>query len=116
MTQLINLTPHDIVFVDGDNTPILTVNPSGQLARVTVKTVPVGELDVMGVKIPVTTSEFGDVTGLPEQTYGTSFIVSLAVVNALRKKGITRSDLFIPNESIRNEKGQVIGCKSAGIA
>ena len=115
-TQLINLTPHDIVFVDGDNNPVLTVAPSGQLARVSVKTVPVGELNVMGVKIPITTSSFGDVTGLPDEEDGTAFIVSLAVINALHKQGINRSDLYIPNESIRNDKGQVIGCKSAGIA
>ena len=114
--NLVNLTPHDIVFVNESNTPILTINPSGRLARVTVKTVSVGELDVMGVKIPVTTSSFGDVTGLPDEEGGTAYIVSLAVVNALHKKGINRSDLFIPNESVRNEKGQVIGCKTAGIA
>ena len=116
MINLVNLTPHDIIFVGEDNTPILTVNPSGQLARVTVKTVPVGELNVKGVKIPVTTSSFGDVIGLPDEEEGTAYIVSLAVINALHKKGVNRADLFIPNESIRNEKGQVIGCKSAGIA
>ena len=31
--QIINLTPHTINFLDGDNNPVLTVDPSGVIAR-----------------------------------------------------------------------------------
>ena len=31
--KLINLTPHSVTFLDGENNPILTVEPSGVVAR-----------------------------------------------------------------------------------
>lgn len=114
--ELINLTPHDIVLVDENNDPIITIQPSGKLARVSTSTEMVGVIRVKGKRIRVTESEFGEVTGLPDPTPGVAYVVSLAVINALKKKRITRTDLFIPNESVRNDKGQVVGCKSVGIA
>ena len=114
--ELINLTPHEITIVDEDNIPVLTIPASGQLARVSVSTEMVGTINVNGNQIRVTESEFGEVTGLPDPMPGVAYVVSLAVINALHKKGITRTDLYIPNESVRNEKGFVVGCKSVGIA
>ena len=54
MASIMNLTPHAISFCDGDNNVVLTVEPSGQLARVSVKTVVTGEVIN---EIPVTTTE-----------------------------------------------------------
>jgi len=33
--KIINLTPHTITFFDGDGKKVLTVEPSGQVARYT---------------------------------------------------------------------------------
>jgi len=38
MLNCINLTPHDINIVDGNNNPLLSLPPSGELARVNMET------------------------------------------------------------------------------
>ena len=52
----------------------------------------------------------GAVEGLPEERDDTLIIVSSLVAQAARD----RSDLVIPNEAVRDEKGQIVGCKSLG--
>ena len=104
--NIINLTPHSINFVSADGQPVLTVPSSGTLARVSSRTITTGSV----AGIPVTETEFGSVEGLPEPQDGTVYIVSAIV--AQRCKG--RNDVFIPNESVRDEKGRIIGCKSLG--
>ena len=63
-----------------------------------------------GTKIPLTTTAYGEVQGLPDQRDDTVLIVSSMV--AARCKD--RTDVFIPNESIRDAEGRIIGCKSLG--
>lgn len=103
---LVNLTPHAITFVDADGTPILVVAPSGQLARVSVRTERVGEF----AGIPVTASAYGEVEGLPAPASDTAYIVSSLVAQRCRD----RNDVFIPNESVRDEQGRIVGCRSLG--
>ena len=105
-TKIMNLTPHAINFVNESGETILTIEPCGELARVTAKTVVTGEIN----NIPVTTTEFGEVEGLPDPTPDTIFIVSSLVAGRVPE----REDVFIPNESIRDDKGRIIGCKSLG--
>jgi len=105
MTNIINLTPHAITFVlEGGIRKV--IQPSGELARLTTKTVTIGEVN----GIPVTTTEYGDVTGLPEPTDGTVYIVSSLVAGRVPD----RKDVFIPNESVRDAEGRIVGCKSLG--
>ena len=102
---LVNLCPHDMTFVvDGNYT--VTVPASGRLARATVKTVRDGEF--MG--IPMSQSVLGEVTGLPDRYAHVGWLVSRVV------KDMTpfRPDLFIPNETVRDDKGQVAGATSLG--
>lgn len=103
--EIINLTPHAITFVrdSGEN---LTINPSGELARVSFKTEQIGEVD----GIPVTKTVYGDVTGLPEKQDGKIFLVSSLVASRV----FGRDDVFIPNDSVRDAEGRIIGCKSLG--
>ena len=105
-TKIMNLTPHAINFVNENGEAVLTIEPCGELARVTTKTVVTGEIN----SIPVTTTEFGEVEGLPDPTPDTIFIVSSLVAGRVPE----REDVFIPNESVRDEKGRIIGCKSLG--
>lgn len=104
--NFINLTPHAITFVNSDNKPFCVVAPSGDLARVSTKTVTVGEVE----GIPVTQTEYGEVEGLPEPKKDTIYLVSSLV--AQRCTG--REDVFIPNESVRDSEGRIVGCRSLG--
>ena len=106
-TKMVNLTPHAITFVDENGDVLRTVEPSGSVARVSVRTEIVGEKD----GIPVTASVFGEVEGLAESEANTIYIVSSLVAQRVPRRG----DVFIPNESVRDDKGRIIGCKSLGV-
>lgn len=108
MTNIINLTPHAITFVVEDNKIIF--EPSGVITRVSSKTETVGSKEFYGIKIPVTTTVFGEVENLPQPKENTVFIVSSLVAGRVPD----RQDVFIPNQSIRDDKGRIIGCLSLG--
>lgn len=102
--MVINLTPHSIIIVDDNGEELHTIEASDIIARVSVSTERVGEVD----GIPVSTSVFGDVEDLPAPVPGTIFIVSRMVAVAASD----RNDLYIPNETVRDEAGRIIGCRS----
>jgi hypothetical protein len=104
--NIINLTPHAINFVNAESQPLLTVPASGTIARLSAKTVTVGEFD----GIPVTETQYGEIVGLPEPQEGTVYIVSGLVAGQCKH----RNDIFIPNELVRDSEGNIIGCKSLG--
>ena len=100
LPEVINLTPHAINVVGHGEIPA-----AGLIARVTTKTVPTG----MIAGIPVVKTEFGEVTGLPEMD-GVYFVVSSIV-----KSAANRENLLVPGELIRDNKGNIIGCKSLSL-
>ena len=104
--KLINLTPHAITFVDALGETIRTVEPSGDVARVSTRTETIGSVD----GIPVTQTVFGEVENLPNPQDGVIYIVSSLVA----QRCAAREDVFIPNEPVRDDKGRIIGCKSLG--
>jgi hypothetical protein len=106
MTKLINLTPHEITFIGEDGNIITTVAPSGSIARVGVSKKVIGMLD----GIPIKQSVFGEVEGLPEPEPNTVFIVSSLVAARCPE----RADVMIPDDSVRDGQGRIIGCKSLG--
>lgn len=75
-----------------------------------MKDVLIGETEIPAehVSIPVTGTTYGDVQGLPDQEEGTIYIVSSIVA----KRVPDRLDVFIPNESVRDSEGNIVGCKS----
>jgi hypothetical protein len=93
--KLINLTPHPII-LDGKTYP-----SEGSL-RVSVET-----QEIKGTSIPLSSSKFGEVLDLPEEKRGTLYIVSRMVAEATKRK-----DFLIVNETIRDDSGRIIGCKS----
>lgn len=104
--NIINLTPHDVVFYNesGETT---TFPRSGQLAR--VDTIEQEVSPIYGM--PVNTSRFGSIIGLPEATNDTIYIVSMVVAQAAS----TRKDLVSPDtfkNAVRNEAGQIIGTRA----
>lgn len=100
-----NLTPHAINFIGEDGETMRTIEPSGVVARVSATTVETGDLD--GIRI--TETVYGEVEGLPDETEDTIYIVSSLVASR-----VNRGDVFIPNESVRDDKGRIIGCRSLG--
>ena len=106
MANIINLTPHTIVIVSDDGNVIRTIDPSGTVARVSAKTIRSGEFD----GIPLTRTEFGEVVDLPGPTEDIVYVVSSLVASRVPE----RDDVLIPNESVRDEKGRIVGCRSLG--
>ena len=117
--KLVNLTPHDIVFYDRDDSilggtlklgakPVKIVPPSGTVCRVS-STEGVTGMAVHGV--PVCEKRFSYISGLPEPEAGTLFIVS-AIVAIYAGQYLRRADLVTVNELVRNSKGAVMGCCS----
>lgn len=100
---IINLTPHPINLRVGD---LETIFPKGDsIARVDSLSLETN-LVIAGAKVFKT--EFGEVSGLPEQQPNTYYIVSGLVLSAL--KG-TRTDCIAPKTdmtAIRNEAGHII--------
>lgn len=103
---IINLTPHAINFIGANNAPILTVEQSGTLARVSCLTITTSEI----AGIPVTATFYSEVQGLPEPQDGVVYVVSSLVA----QRCPDRQDVFIPNESVRDENDRIIGCRSLG--
>lgn len=105
MTQIKNFTPHPITICNNAGEVIRVIQPEG-LVRLKAVTVPAGEID----GVPVTKTEFGQPEGLPEFKEGVFIVVSQLVKTALP----SRSDLLVPAEVVRDEKGNIVGCKSLG--
>jgi len=97
-----NLTPHDVTIITDNG--VITIPVSGIVARVDIQ----AELyiEINGIKVFKT--KLLNTYDLPEPCENTVFIVSRMVAESCKN----RNDLLIPNDSIRNEKGQIIGCKS----
>ena len=95
--KFVNLTPHEIN-LNGEVIP-----PSGQVARVSVKTIQIDNLSFPAVK-----NEYGEVEGLPEPAENTYYIVSSFVFSQTN-----REDVIAPNTSnaVRDEKGRIVGVK-----
>lgn len=108
MAKIINLTPHDVTLVISEERSVTfptysTVRP---IPRVSTKTVSDGDID----GYPLTRTQYGEVEDLPEPKEGTWYIVSALVAGRCPD----RTDLVIPNEAVRDDKGRIIGCRSFG--
>ena len=99
--KIINLTPHAVTI--GDR----TIEPSGEIARVSQTTTPAGDWD----GIPLVVGSYGDTVGLPPQQDGVFYIVSAM----LRMANPSRRDLGSPADVIRDAQGQTVGCRSIQI-
>lgn len=102
--MIINLTPHDVVVIL-DKT--VAVPASGQIARCSMTRRQVGSVSVDGMIVPVNKVVYGDVD-LPDPQAGVFYIVSAMVAQAAPD----RPDLLIVDDTVRNDAGQVIGCKA----
>jgi len=97
--QFINLTSHDI----NEVTTGLTIPASGRIARVKSSTIKVAEHK----QVPIYSSTFGAIEGLPEPQPNTIYIVSALALHAVPAN---RQDVVSPGSLQRNPAGQPIGC------
>ena len=104
--KLKNFTPHNVVIVINEETKI--VIPSDGIARVTETKTVTPSIDVDGVIIETFKSSFGEVENLPPQEDGVMVIVSAMAASAAKD----RNDLLVPGELVRDNDGNIIGCKS----
>lgn len=102
--KFVNLTPHSIIFVDDAGNTVLTVEPSGQVARCSVTREQVDTI----AGIPVNKTRFGKAENLPEPQEGTIYIVSALTAQAVPE----RKDVFITDDAVRDEQGRIIGCRA----
>ena len=106
--MVVNKTPHEVHIVDENSQVVRTYEKGDSQIRLAVKTV---KGDNLADGTPTSKTEFGEPEGLPDFQEGTFFIVSQLVKSALPK----RTDLLVPAEVVRDEKGNIVGCKSLGV-
>ena len=109
MTQLINLTPHDIKIIFEDGTT-LKVPASGEVARVATSNDTVGGVMTEAGTIPVKAVTYGEVTGLPD--YDPDKAQYFLVSSLVAARVPDRRDVLVPGDFVRDEKGNIIGCRS----
>jgi hypothetical protein len=129
MADLINLTPHAITIVNENNSVLMSIPPSGKIARLKANT---EKLVTLNNGVPLSHTVFGSPTDLPDEltsefgdydndwseqdddyysTPRTYYIVSQLIKTAFPK----RQDLLVPAEVVRDDNGVIIGCRSLGI-
>lgn len=102
--EILNCTPHSLVFVDDAGKVIRTVEPSGILPRVSSTITVVGDID----GIPDEVTAYGQVVDLPEKRDGVIMVVSAMVAARLPD----RDDIRIPGRQVRDDHGHIVGCRS----
>jgi hypothetical protein len=108
MAKLINLTPHPITIVVGEDK--VEIPPSGQVARVTQGYRDLGTLELGDTNIPVVASTYGDIAGLPPEEPGVFYVTSGLVAQAAWAMG--RLDVLAPDTgagAVRDEQGRIVG-------
>jgi hypothetical protein len=106
--MIVNLTQHKIVVFSADGLQVVReYQPSGIVARCQVEQAEIANVD----GVPVVTSMFGEVTGLPvpNPIVGTTYIVSTMVAQAAR-----RADVVSPDTgptAVRDADGHIIGVR-----
>jgi hypothetical protein len=103
---IVNLTPHALNLMPaGPAGPVVTIPPSGQVARCAVDRVQVDTVTVDGITVPVNQTQFGLVSDLPDPQPDTIFVVSALVAQAVPE----RQDVFIVDDTVRDGQGRIIG-------
>lgn len=104
---IINLTPHTINVVDANGLPLASLESAG-VARVSTTAVDAGNIG----EIPIVSTVFGEVEGLPLPEEGVIYVVSALALSALAG---SRADVVAPDtgpaSAVRNDAGHIIGVK-----
>lgn len=104
---IVNKTPHTVYVYDDDSILLAEYQPDSVPVRIKADVKRIGDL----AEIPLTSTVYGDLEGLPDEQPGVYYIVSGLVKAACPE----RKDLLVPSEQLRDSEGRVIGCKSFSI-
>lgn len=110
--MIINLTPHTVNVISESGETVKEYPASGMFARAFQTEAHIGELE--GVELVSMT--FGAPVGLPDFEEGVYYIVSAILISAARASGRTTADLLLTADPVRNEAGQIIGCRKFALA
>jgi hypothetical protein len=106
LNNVVNCTPHDInVILEDGNVIVLPKSNTPARCSEIVQNVNTDTLDV-----PIVKKQFGTIENLPDSKEGTFYVVS-----AIIKAASSRNDLLLVNDTVRNENGVIVGCKSFAI-
>ena len=107
--RIVNLTPHALnLMPSGPTGPVVTIPPSGQVARCAVDRVQVDTVTVDGISVPVNQTWFGEVSDLPDPQPDTIYVVSALAAQAVPD----RPDVFIVDDAVRDDQGRIIGARA----
>lgn len=106
MTKIVNLTPHSINLLVDDKE--IVIPPSGTIARAETERRQIDTIKIDGANISINKTVFGDVVGLPDPKPDTIFVVSMLVAQAVPH----RDDVFIVDDTVRDDKGRIVGAKA----
>ena len=104
--KIVNCTPHDVNLITENGS--ITFPRSGIIPRLTEQQQKINSVTVNGIEIDIMKKSFSEIEGLPEPQDGTIYIVSALVAGAAKD----RDDLVIPNDTVRDEEGRIVGCKN----
>ena len=108
--QLVNLTPHGFRLFDAKEV-VLDLPAADRWARVDERRSPASTLRTAQGDLPLVALSNGDsVEGLPAPQPGTVFVVSRLAAAAVPH----RRDVVFPLDEVRDEAGQIVGCRSLG--
>lgn len=106
MSKIFNLTPHRINIINDDGVEIMSFESMG-VARADSSETVVDNIN--GIDIVHMT--YGAPIGLPEYADEVFYIVSMLTISAAISVGRTTDDLLTTADLVRNDKGQIVGCK-----
>jgi hypothetical protein len=104
--NIVNLTPHALNLMPEG--PVITIPPSGLVARCAVDRVQVDTVAVDGITVPVNETRFGEVSDLPDPQPDTIYVVSALTAQAVPE----RQDVFIVDDVVRDDQGRIIGARA----
>ena len=102
--KVVNLTPHTVRVCVGKD--IFSIEPSGKVARLGIKTVPHGTVQ----KMPIVLSSDGEITNVPEPEEGTVYIASSVVAKVLKREDVLSPDTT-NNGVLQDGDGNVFAVK-----
>lgn len=109
--KIINLTPHTVTLIREKEIKF----ESRGIARAKQLETAASEMEIGGQKIPTVRMKYGEPEGLPEPKAGVCYIVSYITAMAAMSHGRSTDDLLMTADLVRNEEGQIIGCRKFSI-
>ena len=110
LDRLINLTPHTVRVLDDHDEPILEIPPSGEFARLEETAAPDSDLKLDNSTLRHRSIKYGEIVALPDLQPGVGYVVS----RVLAASCAHRIDVFFPDEEVRNQDQQIVGCRGLG--